>query len=185
MAWHWCFCWCCGCISRTCMAWTSCERWSPPTTSSSRWWSRRMRRRRRTVYSLTYSSISAGNDHSLLRLCAHLHVSLIVLLTLTNAEAPFIQSTRTQRFLKASKHCYVGIHWIARSHWVLSGEYTCARVSIIFASFVFGKISHQQHKDYISTQCSSTVVFTSTDIWIILYRFELKLIYPDYMRICL
>ena len=154
MAWHWCFCWCCGCISRTCMAWTSCERWSPPTTSSSRWWSRR-RRRRKTAYSLTYSSISAGNHHSLLR-----HASLIV-------------SSKAQGHKDFWKHLnsvMFGIHWIARSHWVLSGEYTCARVSVIFASFVFDKISHQQ--DYISTQCASTFVFTSTDIWIFLYRFE-------------
>ena len=32
---------------------------------------------------------------------------------LPNAEVTSIQSTRTQRFLKPSKPCHVGIHWIA------------------------------------------------------------------------
>ena len=31
----------------------------------------------------------------------------------SNAEANFVQSTRMKAFWKPSKHCHVGIHWIA------------------------------------------------------------------------
>ena len=35
----------------------------------------------------------------------------------SNAEATFVQSTRTQRFLKKSKTCHVCIHWIALTQY--------------------------------------------------------------------
>ena len=36
----------------------------------------------------------------------------VLLLNPYNAEATFVQSTRTQTFCKPSKPCHIGIHWI-------------------------------------------------------------------------
>ena len=49
----------------------------------------------------------------------------------SNAGATFIQSTRTQRFLKTLS-CWYSLE---SSHWVLSDEYPHARVSVIFQLF--------------------------------------------------
>ena len=61
------------------------------------------------------------------------------------ANAIFVQSTRTQRFLIniLTLSCFNSLE---SSHLVLSDEYPCARVSVIFSSFCIGKIAHQQHK---------------------------------------
>ena len=51
-----------------------------------------------------------------------------------NAEATFLQSTKTQRFLKTLKtmSCWYSLDSI---HWVLSDEYPLARVAVIFQGF--------------------------------------------------
>ena len=66
----------------------------------------------------------------------------------SNAEASFVQSTRTQRFLKSIETLS---YWYSfeSSRWVLSDEYPFARVSVIFRILALvcnGPISHQQHK---------------------------------------
>ena len=64
-------------------------------------------------------------------------------------EATFIQSTRTQRFLKIIEtlSCWYSLD---SSHWVLLYEYPFARCfsyfSSFLASFCIGQISHQQHE---------------------------------------
>ena len=74
-----------------------------------------------------------GNTH--LRLHTHaaraIQCSNMTGFNPTNAEAAFIQSTRTQQFLKTIKTlscCY---------SWILSDVYQCARVSIIFHFFLY------------------------------------------------
>ena len=52
----------------------------------------------------------------------------------SNAKTTFTQSKRHKDFWKTVKPCYVGIHWITR--WVLSEEYPCARVSVLFPFFL-------------------------------------------------
>ena len=66
----------------------------------------------------------------------------------SNAEAAFIQSIRTHKFVKTIKtlSCWYSLD---SSRRVFSDEYPFARVSGIFrffASFCIGQISHQQHK---------------------------------------
>ena len=65
----------------------------------------------------------------------------------SNAEATFVQSTRTHIFLKPSKPCRVGIYWIAlakNSH--MSTNVPGFQFYFkFFASFYIGQISHQQH----------------------------------------
>ena len=61
-----------------------------------------------------------------------------------------------------SKSCHVGINWKTLACGVLSDEYLCARVSVIYwflASFCIGQISHQLHKGpYV---CSRWFAFSS------------------------
>ena len=66
----------------------------------------------------------------------------------SNAETTFVQSTRTQSFLKniESLSCWYSLD---SSRWVLSGEYPFARVSVIiqvFCIILYWPNSHQQHK---------------------------------------
>ena len=58
-------------------------------------------------------------------------------------------------FWKPLKPCHVGTHWKI-SCWVLSDEYPCSRVSVIFQVFCNGQISHQQHKDLKVNPCTHT-----------------------------
>ena len=67
----------------------------------------------------------------------------------SNAEATFIQSTRTQTFKKkTSKPCLVGIHWIALAEDSQVSTHVSGFQSLFnfFASFCIGQISHHQHR---------------------------------------
>ena len=73
---------------------------------------------------------------------------LAINLNPSNAEATFVQSTRTQISLKDiwTLSCWYSSN---SSRWVLSDEYPFARVSIIisfFTPFCIGQISHHQRK---------------------------------------
>ena len=66
----------------------------------------------------------------------------------SNAGATLVRSTRTQRFLKTTLTlpCWYSLDSV---HWVLSGDYSCAWVSVIFrcSAFCIGQINLQPHKD--------------------------------------
>ena len=76
-----------------------------------------------------------------------------------NAEATFVQCTRTQRFEKPSQPCHVGIHWIAPAEYShMSTHLTGFRsFSSFFASFRIGHISHHQHKGLSAKRSFITV----------------------------
>ena len=61
-----------------------------------------------------------------------------------NAEATFVQNTSRQRFLKPSKPCHVGIHWIALAKYSQMGTLMPGFLSLshFFVSFCNGQISH-------------------------------------------
>ena len=65
----------------------------------------------------------------------------------SNAEANFVQSTRTQRFWKSSKPCRVGMHLIALAQYCQMSTHMPGIQSIFsfFASFCIAKISHQHN----------------------------------------
>ena len=66
----------------------------------------------------------------------------------SNAMAIIVRSTRTQRFLKTIS-TLSSWYSLDSSNWILSEEYTYARVSVTFSgyivSFCKGQISHKQH----------------------------------------
>ena len=86
-------------------------------------------------------------------------VTVKLIFSPSNAEATFVQSTRMQSFLKTilTLSCWYSLD---SSQWVLSDEYPCVRVSIIFsffASFCISQISHQQQKGPASQNLHSTM----------------------------
>ena len=88
----------------------------------------------------------------------------------SNAEATFVQSSRTQIFLKniESLSCWYSLD---SSHWVLSDEYPFARVSVIIQvflhNFVLAKLAissiRVKHCFSLGTQVSST-----TNNWLVI-----------------
>ena len=79
------------------------------------------------------------------------HNRLMIGLTIKpgNAEATFVQSTRTQRLLKTIyKLCYVGIHWIALAElYQMSTNVPGFQSFLTFLNyFIFVQISHQQKR---------------------------------------
>ena len=74
--------------------------------------------------------------------------SLLLALNPSNAEATFIQSTRTQIFLKAIEPCRVGIHWNALTEYFHMSTHLPGFRSLFraFASYCIDQISQQQHK---------------------------------------
>ena len=73
-------------------------------------------------------------------------------LTLPMMRLPSSPAQGCKDLWKPSKPCHVGIHWTALAHSVLSDEYPCARVLVIFQVFYIifqrSNYSHPQHKGY-------------------------------------
>ena len=72
-----------------------------------------------------------------------------MVLNSSNAEATFVQSTRTQNiFKKPSKPCLAGIHWKALNEYSQMSTHLprFQAFSGMFASFCIGQSSHQQCK---------------------------------------
>ena len=106
--------------------------------------------------------------------CAHLRTRLYVLIHIrrcshlnpSNAEATFIQSTRTQKFRKPPKPCCVGTHGKAlaeHSHMSthLPGFQSFFR---FFAPFCIGQISHK-HCCRIRVKCLLIVYQVEMGLW--------------------
>ena len=61
------------------------------------------------------------------------------------AEATFVQITRMQRFLKASKPCHVGIHWMALAESALRYVPLCQGfIHLFFRLFASFRISTEK-----------------------------------------
>ena len=65
-----------------------------------------------------------------------------------NAEAPASKALGHKDFLKSSKPCHVGIHWIALAEYSEISTHMPGFQSFfrVFESFCIGQISHQKHK---------------------------------------
>ena len=77
----------------------------------------------------------------------NLSIFVCFFLNHSNADALFVQSTRTQRFLKVSKPCHVGIHCNTAHSQVNTHMPGFRSYFRFFALFCIGKISYRLHRD--------------------------------------
>ena len=95
-------------------------------------------------------------------------------LTLSNAEATFVQSSEMERFLKPSQPCHVGIHWIALA------EYSQMSTNVVPELKSFFRCLHTFILAKLATSSKRVNLLRKPDMLMIP---SYELIKPDYLSV--